>query len=80
MGGTPSQPLLQNSEAPDCATGCSVEYPLSELSQNCWTPGGALPPANSLSALEWQITTNEMAPVPFDYCIENIHAVLAQAQ
>lgn len=65
---------------PDCATGCSVEYQLSELSQNCWTPGGALPPVNSLAALEWQITTNEMAPVPFDYCIENIHAVLAAPQ
>jgi hypothetical protein len=65
---------------PDCATGCSVEYQLSELSQNCWTPGGALPPANSLAALEWQITTNEMAPVPFDYCIENIHALLAPPQ
>lgn len=62
---------------PDCEAGCSVEYDLAELSQNCWTPGGALPPVNSLSALEWQITTNEMAPVRFDYCIENIHAVLA---
>jgi hypothetical protein len=65
---------------PDCATGCSVEYQLSELSQNCWTPGGALPPVNSLSALEWQITTNTNAAVPFDYCIENIHAVLAPPQ
>jgi hypothetical protein len=62
---------------PNCDAGCSVEYQLSELSQNCWTPGGALPPVNSLSALEWQITTNTDAAVPFDYCIENIHAVMA---
>jgi hypothetical protein len=62
---------------PECATNCSVEFNLNEMTQNCWTAGGALPPSNSLAAIEWQITTNENAPVPFDYCIENLHAVLA---
>jgi hypothetical protein len=62
---------------PECATSCSVEFGLDELHQNCWTPGGPVPPANSLAALEWQITTNENEPVPFDFCIENLHAVVA---
>jgi hypothetical protein len=61
---------------PECAMGCSVEYRIDELTQNCWTPGGAKPNAAALSALEWQITTKTGATTPFDYCIENIHAVL----
>jgi hypothetical protein len=61
---------------PDCAMGCSVEYRIDELSQNCWTPGGSTPSAASLQALEWQIVPKEGAETPFDYCIENIHAVL----
>jgi hypothetical protein len=61
---------------PECATDCSVEFDLNEMTQNCWTPGGPLPPTTSLAALEWQITTNENEPVPFDFCIENLHAVL----
>lgn len=61
---------------PDCAMGCSVEYRIDELTQNCWTPGGATPNASALSALEWQITTKTGMTTPFDYCIENIHAVL----
>jgi hypothetical protein len=61
---------------PDCAAGCSVEYRIDELYQNCWTPGGPAPAATSLQALEWQITTKEGAATAFDYCIENIHAVV----
>jgi hypothetical protein len=61
---------------PDCASGCSVEYRIDELYQNCWTPGGPSPAATSLQALEWQITTKEGAATDFDYCIENIHAVV----
>lgn len=64
---------------PDCAMGCSVEYRIDELTQNCWTPGGAVPNAASLSALEWQITTKAGMTTPFDYCIENIHAVMGDA-
>lgn len=64
---------------PDCGMGCSAEYRIDELTQNCWTPGGATPDATSLAALEWQITTKEGAETPFDYCIENIHAVLSPA-
>jgi hypothetical protein len=61
---------------PDCASGCSAEFRLDELTQNCWTPGGPTPAATSLQALEWQITTKEGAATTFDYCIENIHAVV----
>lgn len=61
---------------PDCANGCSAEYRIDELHQNCWTPGGPTPAAVSLAALEWQITTREGGATDFDYCIENIHAVV----
>ena len=61
---------------PDCAEGCSAEYRVDALTQNCWTPGGRAPIATSLSALEWQIVPKEGSPTAFDYCIENIHAVL----
>jgi hypothetical protein len=61
---------------PGCANGCSVEYRIDELTQNCWTPGGPLPAATRLAALEWQITTQAGAATPFDYCIENIHALV----
>jgi len=61
---------------PDCAEGCSAEYRVDALTQNCWTPGGRVPVATALSALEWQIVPKEGSPTAFDYCIENIHAVL----
>ena len=61
---------------PDCAQGCSAEYRIDALTQNCWTPGGRVAFATVLSALEWQIVPKEGSPTDFDYCIENIHAVL----
>jgi hypothetical protein len=61
---------------PDCASGCTAEFRLDELTQNCWTPGGPTPAPTSLQALEWQITTTEGAETAFDYCIENLHAVV----
>ncbi|HTV19273.1 MAG TPA: hypothetical protein VMG12_11395 [Polyangiaceae bacterium] len=64
---------------PDCAAGCTMEYRIDALTQNCWTPGGPVPAAQSLQALEWQITTKEGAATDFDYCIENIHAVVDPA-
>lgn len=64
---------------PDCATGCTVEYRIDELTQNCWTAGGLTPAAQSLQALEWQITTKEGGATDFDYCIENIRAVVDPA-
>jgi hypothetical protein len=64
---------------PDCASGCSVEYRIDELTQNCWTEGGLTPAPTSLQALEWQITTKEGESTDFDYCIENIHAVVDPA-
>jgi hypothetical protein len=62
---------------PECASDCSVEFRLDEMHQNCWLAGGPLPDTKSLSALEWQITSNTTASVDFDFCIENLHAVLA---
>jgi hypothetical protein len=64
---------------PDCGLGCSVQYRIDELTQNCWTPGGVLPNAAALQALEWQIVAKAGAETPFDYCIENLHAVMADA-
>lgn len=61
---------------PECALGCSVQYRIDELTQNCWEAGGAAPVASSLSALEWQIVPKEDAETPFDYCIENLHAIV----
>jgi hypothetical protein len=61
---------------PDCASGCKAEVRLDELTQNCWTPGGPTPAPTSLQALEWQITTTEGAETAFDYCIENLHAIV----
>ena len=63
---------------PDCGMGCSVEYRLDELTQNCWTAGGPSPNPASISALEWQITTKAGSETPFDYCIENLHALMGE--
>jgi hypothetical protein len=63
---------------PDCAAGCSVEYRLDELTQNCWMAGGPAPAASSLAAIEWQIVPKEGEETPFDYCIENLHAVVEE--
>jgi hypothetical protein len=64
---------------PDCASGCTAEFRIDELRQNCWTPGGPTPAAVSLQALEWQIVTKAGEATDFDYCIENIHAVVDPA-
>jgi hypothetical protein len=64
---------------PDCTSGCSAEFRIDELHQNCWTPGGPTPAAISLQALEWQIVTKAGSATDFDYCIENIHAVVDPA-
>jgi hypothetical protein len=64
---------------PDCTNGCTAEFRIDELHQNCWTPGGSTPAAISLQALEWQIVTKAGAVTDFDYCIENIHAVVDPA-
>jgi hypothetical protein len=61
---------------PDCGSGCTAVVRLDELTQNCWTPGGPTPAPTSLQALEWQITTTEGAETAFDYCIENLHAIV----
>jgi hypothetical protein len=65
---------------PDCEMGCSVQYLVSDLQQNCWTPGGVAPNSRSLQALEWQITTREAGAIEFDYCVENIQAVMGQPE
>ncbi len=65
---------------PDCEQGCSAEYRIDELEQNCWDPGGRAPTLSQLSALEWQITTTAEGPTPFDFCIENVRAVLGDTR
>ncbi|HKO89602.1 MAG TPA: hypothetical protein VJU61_00525 [Polyangiaceae bacterium] len=46
--------------------------------QACWQAGGApLPPTAALRSLQWQVSTNEMAATPFNFCIENLTAITA---
>lgn len=48
-----------------------------ELRQACWMDGGAQIPATAaLTSLQWQISTNENAPTPFDFCIEDLTAIV----
>jgi hypothetical protein len=48
------------------------------LESECWNPGlGATMPADTrLNGLQWSITTNEAASVPFDFCIFDLRAIL----
>lgn len=48
-----------------------------QLIQACWQAGGAQIPATArLNSLQWQVSTNTMAPTPFDFCIEDLTAIV----
>jgi hypothetical protein len=48
-----------------------------QLIQACWMEGGAqLPPTATLESIQWQVVTNQTAAVPFDFCIEDLTAVV----
>jgi hypothetical protein len=53
---------------------------LGDLVQECW-PGGAGAPALAdaapIASLQWQVSTVEGAPTPFDFCVENLTAITA---
>ncbi len=60
-------------------TGASVIVPFAELALDCYAPGGgALPADAALARLQWSIQTNTNAPVPFDFCIEDLAAIVVQ--
>jgi hypothetical protein len=63
---------------PECASGCSIAFRFQDLTQNCWNPGGVVLTPNNVAALEWQITTTDEGPTPFDFCVENLRALLAE--
>ncbi len=66
------QPITATSGTPVTSTLSSPQ-----LIQACWQAGGAqVPPTALLTSLQWQIATNEMAPTPFDFCIEDLTAVV----
>jgi hypothetical protein len=49
----------------------------AQLIQACWQAGGAqIPPTARLTSLQWQVSTNTEAPTPFDFCIEDLTAVV----
>lgn len=49
---------------------------LTQQTAECWEPAGAAFTSRELLSVQWQIVTNTAAPVPFDFCIENLTAVI----
>lgn len=48
-----------------------------QLIQACWQAGGAqLPTTALLRSLQWQVSTNTTASTPFDFCIEDLTAIV----
>ncbi|HVJ19317.1 MAG TPA: hypothetical protein VM686_28050 [Polyangiaceae bacterium] len=48
-----------------------------QLVTNCWTKGGtpASGAKSSLLKVSWQVVTNAMSTVPFDFCVSNVRAM-----
>lgn len=44
----------------------------SEVISECWKAGGAPPNLSAVTKIAWQVVTNDMATVPFDFCVGNI--------
>lgn len=58
------------------SVGASVEIALGSLTFECWSIGGApYPGASSATLVSWQIPANAEFGAPFDFCIEDIHAL-----
>jgi hypothetical protein len=55
-------------------------FQLSQLVNECYTGGAGTPPLAPtalLESLQWQVATVIGAPTPFDFCIENLTAIVA---
>ncbi|HEU4581070.1 MAG TPA: hypothetical protein VFS67_22590 [Polyangiaceae bacterium] len=50
----------------------------SQLHSECYNPapGAALPDTAMLASLKWQVATVVAAPTPFNFCIENLKAIV----
>lgn len=53
----------------------STSTQFSQVIQSCWTAGGAVLPAADLLSIQFSIVSGD-APVPFDFCISNLQAVV----
>jgi hypothetical protein len=59
--------------------GQPVIVSFANLALDCFAPGGtALPADAALERLQWTIQTNTNAPTPFDFCIEDLTAIVVQ--
>lgn len=73
---TPTDSYCQNLTA---TAGTAITTTLSspQLIKACWEPGGAqLPTTATIQSIQWQVVTNATASVPFDFCIEDLAAVV----
>jgi hypothetical protein len=58
------------------SVGSSIEIALESLTFECWVYGGArYPGASSATLVSWQIPALPEIAGPFDFCIEDIHAL-----
>lgn len=58
------------------SVGSSIEVALESLTFECWVYGGArYPGASSATLVSWQIPALPEIAGPFDFCIEDIHAL-----
>jgi len=58
------------------SVGASIEIALDSLTFECWSYGGArFPDASSATLVSWQIPASAETGGPFDFCIEDIHAL-----
>jgi hypothetical protein len=50
----------------------------SQLHSACYNaaPGAALPDTAMLASIKWQVATVTTAPTPFNFCIENLKAIV----
>jgi len=58
------------------AVGGTYTVPLSTQTLECWNPAGAPFTNPTLLSLQWQVVTNVMNPVPFNFCVSNVKALI----
>ena len=47
------------------------------LHENCWLGStGPTPDPTGLTAIQWQVTTNDISATPYHFCVENLSAIL----
>lgn len=61
---------------PATTPGTPVTVGFTQQTAECWEPAGAPFTSRELLSVQWQIVTNTATAVPFDFCIENLTAVV----